>query len=489
MLRGIFTKRSSVSAVSSDAPSTPPSLDTADLFPGRSDPKVLGAMMAEAEISSEQLLTVVEELPAKIRALSEANSASLRELSVLQSLHAGVAGQLEETSRANRALSKANANLASELREIVERADSLHIELGATRAEHQDLGVRMQTTESERAALSQRVSELEALLRRFKHQLEAATALQTRSSEDFKESERQLMLVREALQRETDLRVRNSDAADKELARLTKDLDEERAQISTLRTSGARLEEELREATVSVQAGEERRALLEAELRRIHEAHATLLQRYEALEEDSLRQINTLDAKREALSSKCVLLEQLLHTAREQSHSISTELVSANTENRALRFENQQLVKEIDRLSAELTDVRIGAGEKDTAARALSKSNDSLLLQLREAQSARGEAERRAAAAVEELVDATAISQRELEDLQQKFELASGELNRLKLERALLIGQLEVARKDKINPKSIMRADPEDPGNVFVLQASEPCNVKKDLSPGLQAGD
>jgi len=481
VLRKMFSKASADTVVPDDDPSertertaTPNQPQAACSQLDRT--AALGGLMVESEISSEHLLGLVGELPSLVRTLSEAHAAALLELSKLHSLHAGVSAHLDEKSRSNRSLAKANGELVSALRETRERADSLKIELGVVRAEHSALGMRFQTVEGERAALLQRVDELETTVRDYKSQLEWSNALQRKLEKDLKAEQDQLALTREALEAERTARAQDASSSAQEISSLRKDGDDANAQSAVLRTKVAELSENLQDSTAAGQASEERRRLLESEVRRIHATHATLLQRYEALEEDGRRQIREMDVKNEAVNSRCAFLEQLLASAREQSRTVATELRNANDDIRTMRLGNETLRKEIDRLSDELANIRSSVAEKDETVQALSQSSDDLVLRFREAQEARLDAERRAEAAANELTDATVIAQREIEDLRLRYEAAGGEVSRLRAERALLAGQLEVSRsrwKTFGSSAPVPEGDAEDPDNVLVLQSKQ----------------
>ena len=411
-------------------------------MPEIDDFQAFGSVLEENQRNSKELVAGLSALQDRVTALLGAHDQSLTETGRLQAECARISSLLDYESGARRKADDDNLRLGVENKDIRIANGQLRVEIEAVREELTKLQNVHGVTCEEFSIIETRLIGAERELAERIMQYDEASTLLKRAQQELDGRSRELSATREKLELETtahhlliETSRREITLQARDIARLSEDrgqlkssLMEQEAMVSNLQTAVANLKQEL--ALV-----EERHKRAEVELH--------------TLTTSSALEIAHLTTKNDAVGSKAELVEKLLITANGRNKMTDEELQSARAEMKRLKSELAATISRAERGEEELRRARMSGTESETARRELSAYNNELTVKLREAETLRSRRDRETEAMKRDLDTRMDSDRHEISQLRTSLEIAKSEIRQLRAERAILNGQLEVARGDK----------------------------------------
>jgi len=406
------------------------------------DFQAFGSAIEENQRNSKELLAGLSALQDRVSSLLGAHDKSLNETGRLQAECARIGSLLDYESGARRKADADNARLTSENKDIRTVNGQQRVEIEAIRDELGKLQNVHGVTCEEFSIIENRLIDAERELAERAVQYDEASTLLKRAQQELDTRSRELSTTRDKLDSETtalqllsETSRRESAAQARDIARLTEErshlkasLMEQEGLVSNLQTALAKLKQEL-------SLVEERHKRAEVELH--------------TLATSSALEIAHLTTKTEAVGSKAELVEKLLITANGRNKMTDEELQASRAEMKRLKSELAATISRAERVEDELRRARLSSTESETARRELSAYNNELTVKLREAETLRSRRDREADVMRRDLDTRMDSDRHEIGQLRTSLEIAKSEIRQLRAERAILNGQLEVARGDK----------------------------------------
>ncbi|MCL6706561.1 hypothetical protein M8R20_06080 [Pseudomonas sp. R2.Fl] len=401
-----------------------------------------GAVVAESELSSEDLLSGLGSLQSRVSSLLKSHGEALSELSTLRTERARIASLLEYETAARRRLDIENQQLTFENKELKTDNSQMRLEGEQTRekliklqaqfeANSTDLDVVQARLRDVSRELDERISQYEetaSLLRRAHHDLEQRNREFTQLREKYESEKTAHQVLIETSRREADSQAKEIDRLNEERSQLKRSLSHQDTQARNLATEAASLRQEL--------------VFAEEKAKRVQSD-------FENHQSSSTVEIAQLSTKYEAVSSKAELVEKLLITARGRAKLAEDELGGLRNELKETKSELATTTLRADRLSQELAAARAGNAENESLRRDLSLQVSDLTLRLREIDNQRNKRERETELLRRDLDQRAHADQEEIRQLRASAEVAKAEIRQLRAEIAILTGQLEVVRNER----------------------------------------
>ena len=273
-------------------------------------------------------------------------------------------------------------------------------------------------------------------------QYDEASTLLKRAQQELDTRSRELSTTRDKLDSETTALQLLSETSRRESASQARD-------IARLTEERSHLKASLMEQEASVSNLQTALAKLKQELSLVEERHKRAEVELHTLTTSSALEIAHLTTKTEAVGSKAELVEKLLITANGRNKMTDEELQASRAEMKRLKSELAATISRAERVEDELRRARLSSTESETARRELSAYNNELTVKLREAETLRSRRDREADVMRRDLDTRMDSDRHEIGQLRTSLEIAKSEIRQLRAERAILNGQLEVARGDK----------------------------------------
>jgi len=417
------------------------------------DFQAFGSAIEENQRNSKELLAGLLALQDRVSSLLGAHDKSLNEAGRLQAECARIGSLLDYESGARQKADADNARLLSENKDVRTVNGQQRVEIEAIRDELSKLQNVHGVTCEEFSIIENRLIDAERELTERAIQYDEASTLLKRAQQELDSRSRELSATRDkldsettALQLLTETSRRESAAQARDIARLTEErshlkanLMEQEGLVPNLQTALAQLKQEL-------SLVEERHKRVEVELH--------------TLTTSSALEIAHLTTKTEAVGSKAELVEKLLITANGRNKMTDEELQASRAEMKRLKSELAATISRAERVEDELRRARMSGTESETARRELSAYNNELTVKLREAETLRSRRDREADVMRRDLDTRMDSDRHEIGQLRTSLEIAKSEIRQLRAERAILNGQLEVARGGK--PPAIVAEEQEE---------------------------
>lgn len=415
--------------------------------------QAFGSVLEENQRNSKELIAGLSALQDRVTTLLGAHDHSLSETGRLQAECARISSLLDYESGARRKADEDNARLAAENKDIRTANGQFRMEIEAVREELTKLQNVHGITCEEFSIIETRLLDAERELAGRIMQFDEASMLLKRAQQELDSRSRELSATREKLDLETtthqlltETSRRESAVQARDIARLT----EERGHLKSNLMAQEALVSNLQTAVAS----------LKQELSLVEERHKRAEVELHTVTTSSALEIAHLTTKSDAVGSKAELVEKLLITANGRNKMTDEELQSARGEMKRLKSELAATISRAERVEEELRRARMSGTESETARRELSAYNNELTVKLREAESLRTRRDREADAMRRDLDTRMDSDRHEIGQLRTSLEIAKSEIRQLRAERAILNGQLEVARGDRSSPAAF--DEPED---------------------------
>lgn len=401
-----------------------------------------GAVVAESQLSSEDLLSGLGSLQNRVSSLLKSHGEALSELSALRTERARIASLLEYETAARRRLDTENQQLAFENKELKTDNSQMRLEGEQTRekliklqaqfeANTADLDVVQARLRDVSRELDERIAQYEetaSLLRRAHHDLEQRNREFAQLLEKYESEKTAHQVLIETSRREADAQANEIDRLNEERAQLKRSLSHQDSQARNFATEAATLRQELSFA-------EEKAKRLQAD--------------FENLQSSSSVEAAQLSTKFDAVNSKAELVEKLLITARGRAKLAEDELGGLRNEVKETKSELATATLRAERLSQELAAARAGSAENESLRRDLSLQVSELTMRLRESDTQRQKRERDTELLRRDLDQRAHADQEEIRQLRASAEVSKAEIRQLRAEIAILTGQLEVVRNER----------------------------------------
>ncbi|MBR0558153.1 hypothetical protein J5J10_20870 [Ciceribacter sp. L1K23] len=419
-----------------------------------------GAVVAESELSSEDLLSGLGSLQNRVSSLLKAHGEALAELSELRTERARIASLLDYETTARRRLDIENQQISAENKELRSENSQMRLELDQNRekliklqaqfdANSNDLEVVHARLRDVSRELDERIAQYDetaSLLRRAHHDLDQRNREFAQLREKYENEKTAHQVLVETSRREADAQAREIDRLNEERSQLKRSLSHQDTQARNLSTEAAGLRQELVFA-------EEKAKRLQAELEN-HQSSTTV-------------EMAQLSTKYEAVNSKAELVEKLLITARGRAKLAEDELSAVRGELKEMKSDLATTTLRADRLAQELSAARAGNTENESVRRDLSLQVSELTMRLRETENQRNKRERDMETMRRDLDHRAQSDQEEIRQLRASAEVSKAEIRQLKAEIAILTGQLEVVRNERSGQVQIAPPAPPMPKATF----------------------
>lgn len=401
-----------------------------------------GAVMAESEMSSEDLLTGLGGLQERVATLLREHGVALSELAALKTERARISSLLEYESGARQRFEAESHQFGSENKELKSENSLLRLENGEVKeklahiqalhaANLRDLDVTQSRLRDITRELDERIGQYDAtaaLLKRAHQDLDFRNRELAQFREKYESERTAYQVLAETSRRETESQAREIERLNEDRSTLKKNLDQQEGQIRSVSTEATGLRQELAFATEKIKR-------LQAEMENQHSASSV--------------EIAQLTTKQEAMSSKAELVEKLLITARGRAKMAEDELQSLRNELKEAKAEVATATLRAERLSHDLSTVRAGSADSESVRRELQLQVSDLTTRMRESETVRSKREREMEALKRDLDQRSRADMEDIRQLRSSNEMLRAEIRQLKAEVAILSGQLDVARGER----------------------------------------
>ncbi len=427
-------------AASRSAGEREPSPDAGQTPP---DYQAFGGVVEESQKSSEELLSGLGFLQNRVSALLGAHGDALRELGSLRTEQARVASLLEYESTARRRLDGENSRNAAENRDLRVENAQLRVESESGREALIKLQAVHEVNARELSLIQGRLRDAERELEERVLQYDETASLLRRAHQDIEVRNREFASLREKFDTEKTAHVLLIETSRREVESMTRDitrLNEEKSQLkiglahqeNLARNYLAELNGVRQELSISVEMNKR----LQSELENHQSATAV--------------EMSQLVTRHEAINSKSELVEKLLMTARGRSKMSEDELLLVRSELKQVKNELASTSQRSERLAQELANARAAGAETEAMRRELSMQCSELTNRLRDSDVTRGKRDRDAEMMKRDGDQRAQADREEIRQLRASAEVAKAEIVQLRSEVAILGGQLDVARSERI---------------------------------------
>jgi chromosome segregation ATPase len=418
--------------------------------PDVSDYEAFGSALEENQQSSHELMASLASIQERVSSLLGAHSRSLDEVGALRSECARVTSLLDYEGSARRKFEQDSVRLATENKGM--RADNaqLLIEIEAVHDELVKLQALHEVKSKEFTIVETRLLDVERELAEQAGQYDQATTLLKRTQQELDLRSREFAAARNKLDQETTAHQLLMETTRRENGIHTRELARLNEEISHLRSSLAQQEALVRNLQSSASG-------LKQELSIFEERHRRLEEEFENLQASSALEIAQLNTKQEAVGSKAELVEKLLLTANGRNKMTDEELQTARAELKRVRSDLATASSRAERFESELTRVRSTAAESEAARRDLAAQCNELTIRLKESEGLRSRRDRETETLRRDMDLRAETDRHDVDQLRTSLEIAKAEIRQLRAERAIMAGQLEVARGERA---SILVNDP-----------------------------
>ena len=425
---------------------------TGGAYSARSDLETFhsfGAVIAESEMSSQDLLSGLGGLQERIATLLREHGLAIDELSGLKSERARITSLLEYETTTRSRLETENNQLSSENKELKYDNSQIKLELDELRERSVQLQTLYDANARDLELTQKRLSDVSRELDERVSQYDNAAALMKRAHQDLDQRNREILNLREKYENErtahqvlSETSRRESETQTRDLARLTEERTELKKRLA---------DQENQTRSISTEAMGLRQEI-SFTVDKLKRAQSEL----ENLRSASSVEIAQLTTRQEATASKAELVEKLLVTARARSKSAEDELQGLRNELKESKSELATATLRAERLANELASMRSETAEDEGARRELQLQASEFNTRMRDAENLRIKREREYEAAKRDLDHRAFGDKEEIRQLRTTNEGLRAEINQLKAEVAILSGQLNVARTGRSGQPATM---------------------------------
>lgn len=403
-----------------------------------------GSVVEESHLSSEDLISGLGYLQDRVSSLLGAHGEALNELTTLRAERARIASLLEYESGVRRKLDSESLRIAAENKEL--KAENFHL-----RGESEDAREKLIKLQAMFDANAQDLQVIQARLRDVGRELDEridqydeTAALLKRAHQDLDQRNREYASMRERYENEktshqvfTETSRREAEAQAREIARLNEEKKQLKNSLSHHENQARALASEVMGLKQELSFAEEKLKRLQNELD--NQQTATSIE------------MSQLQTKNEAINSKVELVEKLLVTARGRSKLAEDELQAVRAELKQTKAELSTVSLRADRLGQELNTARSTSADGEAQRRELQMQVSELTMRLRDSENMRMKKERDAEAMKQDFDQRGYADQEEIRQLRTSAEVAKAEIQQLRTEIAILTGQLEFQRNDRMD--------------------------------------
>lgn len=404
--------------------------------------QALGSALEENQQSSHELMSDLSSLQERVSSLLGAHGRSLSELGSLRSECTRVTSLLEYESGTRRKAEQDSLRLTADSKEIRAENAQLRIELDAIDEEMSKLQIQHEMVSKEFTIVETRLLDAERELSERAGQYDQATALLRKTQQELDLRGRELAAVREKYDMETTAHQLLIETTRRENGVHTRELARLNEEKTHLRSSLTQQEALVR--NLQLNSGN-----LKQELSIIEERHRRLEEEFENLQATSALEVAQLTTKLEAVGSKAELVEKLLMTANGRNRMTDEELQTSRAELKRVKSDLATSSARAERFETELVRIRATGMEGEAARRELAAQCNELTMRLKDAEEQRIRRDRDTETRRRDMEMRAESDRHEVDQLRTSLEIAKAEIRQLRAERAILSGQLEVARGDR----------------------------------------
>lgn len=406
--------------------------------------QAFGSVVEESHLSSEDLISGLGYLQDRVSSLLGAHGEALNELTALRAERARIASLLEYESGVRRKLDSESLRIAAENKEL--KADNYHLRLESDEAREKliKLQALFDANAQDLQVIQARLRDVGRELDERIDQYDETAALLKRAHQDLDQRNREYAAMRERYENEktahqvfTETSRREAEAQSREITRLNEEKKQLKNSLSHHETQARTLASEVMGLKQELSFAEEKLKRLQSELD--NQQTATSIE------------MSQLQTKNDAINSKVELVEKLLVTARGRSKLAEDELQAVRAELKQTKAEFSTVALRADRLSQELVAARSGSSDSEAQRRELAMQVNELTMRLRDSENLRVKRERDNEAMKHDFDQRGFADQEEIRQLRTSAEVAKAEMLQLRTEIAILTGQLEFQRNDRLD--------------------------------------
>jgi chromosome segregation ATPase len=418
--------------------------------------QALGSALEENKQSSHELMSDLASLQERVSLLLGAHGQSLSELGSLRSECTRVTSLLEYESSTRRKVEQDNVRLSADSKETRSQNAQLHIELDALDEEMGKLQIQHEMMSKEFTIVETRLLDAERELSERAGQYDQASALLKRTQQELDLRNREFATIREKYELEQTAHQLLIETTRRESGVHTRELARFNEEKTHLRSSLTQQEALVR--NLQLNSGN-----LKQELSIVEERYRRLGEEFENLQATSALEAAQLTTKLEAVGSKAELVEKLLMTANGRNRMTDEELQTSRAELKRVKSDLATSSARAERFEAEVVRIRATGMQSEAARRELAAQCNELTMRLKDSEEQRNRRDRDAETRRQDMDMRAESDRHEVDQLRTSLEIAKSEIRQLRAERAILSGQLEVARSDRAGTASAEVAQPQNP--------------------------
>ncbi len=406
--------------------------------------QAFGSVVEESHLSSEDLISGLGHLQDRVSSLLSAHGEALNELTALRSDRARIASLLEYESSVRRKLDSESLRVAAENKELKGENFQLRSETEDSREKLIKLQAMFDANAQDLQVIQARLRDVGRELDERIDQYDETAAMLKRAHQDLDQRNREYAAMRERYENEktahqvfTETSRREAEAQSREIARLNEEKKQLKNSLSHHESQARTLASEVMGLKQELSFSEEKLKRLQSELD--NQQAATSIE------------MSQLQTKNEAITSKVELVEKLLVTARGRSKLAEDELQAVRGELKQVKAEFSTVSLRADRLAQELNNARSGTADGEAQRRELQMQVSELTMRLRDSENMRVKRERDNESMKQDFDQRGYADQEEIRQLRTSAEVAKAEIQQLRTEIAILTGQLEFQRNDRMD--------------------------------------
>lgn len=406
--------------------------------------QAFGSVVEESHLSSEDLISGLGYLQDRVSSLLGAHGEALNELTTLRAERARIASLLEYESSVRRKLDSESLRIAAENKDLKADNFQLRAETEESREKLIKLQALFDANAQDLQVIQGRLRDVGRELDERIDQYDETAAMLKRAHQDLDQRNREYAAMRERYENEktthqvfSETSRREAEAQTREIARLNEEKKQLKNALSHHENQARTLASEVTGLKQELSFAEEKLKRLQSELD--NQQTATSIE------------MSQLQTKNEAINSKVDLVEKLLVTARGRSKLAEDELQAVRAELKQTKAEFSTVALRADRLAQELNSARSGNSDTEAQRRELQMQVNELTMRLRDSENLRLKRERDTESMKHDFDQRGYADQEEIRQLRTSAEVAKAENQQLRTELAILTGQLEFQRNDRMD--------------------------------------